>query len=347
MLTKKEEQKFNYPVFAIVYGNPGAGKTTLALSAPRPLLIDLDNGLRRVEYKYRTDVLNENSLDELYKDLSEIDLSNYDSIVIDTGGGLDNLIIDKIKETPTNLQKDGNITLKAYGILKDESVKLVKYILEDLKKHLVLVYHIEQSEIKNSNNETITQTKVLSSGKAKNIFWSMADIGMFVTKFNNKVYCDFSCLESRFTKQTKGLTSSFEITLTEEKPQNDFLTKAFKIVQQNWNADNEEKLIYERQIKFKEKINLCKDENDLLNCRKELASGNFDKTIVVELLHHLKDKEKELKFEWNKDKKVYKPIKEEKVEESKQETKEGVNTEEKVTKELKENVKSVDNGNTN
>ena len=39
----------------LIYGEPGIGKTSVALSAPKPLLIDFDNGLRRVAKQYQTD----------------------------------------------------------------------------------------------------------------------------------------------------------------------------------------------------------------------------------------------------------------------------------------------------
>ena len=50
MIVKPSEMKFEgKKLFIIVAGVPGIGKTTLALSAPKPLLIDLDKGVDRVE----------------------------------------------------------------------------------------------------------------------------------------------------------------------------------------------------------------------------------------------------------------------------------------------------------
>lgn len=49
MIVKPEEMDFSGRKIAmIVAGVPGIGKTTLALSAPKPLLIDLDDGVSRV-----------------------------------------------------------------------------------------------------------------------------------------------------------------------------------------------------------------------------------------------------------------------------------------------------------
>ena len=49
-----EEMDFSGQKFsAILYGSPGVGKTTLALSAPDPVLIDFDRGVSRVRAQHR------------------------------------------------------------------------------------------------------------------------------------------------------------------------------------------------------------------------------------------------------------------------------------------------------
>lgn len=89
MIVKPSEMKFEgKKLFIIVAGVPGIGKTTLALSAPKPLLIDLDKGVDRVETRYRTDTDVVSSYEELRSDLEKADLSPYETIVIDTGGKL-------------------------------------------------------------------------------------------------------------------------------------------------------------------------------------------------------------------------------------------------------------------
>ena len=76
MITKPCEMKFDdKKLSVIIAGVPGIGKTTLALSSPKPLLIDLDKGVSRVEARYRTDTVVVNSYEELMKDLKEGNLS--------------------------------------------------------------------------------------------------------------------------------------------------------------------------------------------------------------------------------------------------------------------------------
>ena len=51
----------------LIAGYPGIGKTTLGLSAPKPLLIDVDFGINRVMASARKDYIQPNTYDELLK----------------------------------------------------------------------------------------------------------------------------------------------------------------------------------------------------------------------------------------------------------------------------------------
>ena len=77
------ENKFR----VLIAGYPGIGKTTLGLSAPRPLLIDVDFGINRVMASVRKDYIQPETYEQLLEDLNG-DLSDYETIVIDTGGKL-------------------------------------------------------------------------------------------------------------------------------------------------------------------------------------------------------------------------------------------------------------------
>lgn len=41
-IVKAQDFKMRHTYTALIYGKPGTGKTTLALSAPNPLLLDFD-----------------------------------------------------------------------------------------------------------------------------------------------------------------------------------------------------------------------------------------------------------------------------------------------------------------
>lgn len=48
LIKKSNELVIPSTVKMMIYGQAGMGKTTVALSAPKPLLLDFDNGVKRV-----------------------------------------------------------------------------------------------------------------------------------------------------------------------------------------------------------------------------------------------------------------------------------------------------------
>lgn len=78
----------------IIYGQAGMGKTTFALSAPKPLLLDFDNGVKRVnsDHLNGVDIVQVTSWQDVQALFNE-DLSAYETIVVDTIGKMMDYII--------------------------------------------------------------------------------------------------------------------------------------------------------------------------------------------------------------------------------------------------------------
>ena len=91
-IKKKNEIELPKVILGCIVGVPGIGKTTLALSAPSPLLLDTDNGIHRVQSEYRADCVQVKSYQDIL-DVLEEDLSDYKTIVIDTLGELVNFML--------------------------------------------------------------------------------------------------------------------------------------------------------------------------------------------------------------------------------------------------------------
>lgn len=92
LIRKPAELEIPQRIKMLVYGQAGMGKTTLALSAPKPLLLDFDNGVHRVNYGHQTDTVQIGNWKEANDVLKE-DLSAYDTIVVDTIGKMMDYII--------------------------------------------------------------------------------------------------------------------------------------------------------------------------------------------------------------------------------------------------------------
>ena len=62
----------------LISGSPGLGKTTLACSAPKPLVFDFDRGIDRMEYSYIPQYSQCDSYSEFLNDLETADYKGYD-----------------------------------------------------------------------------------------------------------------------------------------------------------------------------------------------------------------------------------------------------------------------------
>ncbi len=141
LLKNPSELKDNIRLIGLFYGQPGVGKTTLALSALKPVLIDADNGMRRVSKRFQVPSLPLTNYADLLALMESPELDPFDTIIIDTLGRLIERIGDYIAaENPTYRQKDGSLSLKGFGKLKIEFQRLLRLAI-DHKKHLIFVAH--------------------------------------------------------------------------------------------------------------------------------------------------------------------------------------------------------------
>ena len=229
----------------LVAGYPGIGKSTLALSAPRPLHIDVDFGIDRIEPRYRADYIQPKSYEEILQDLKPENLTDYDTLVFDTGGKLISLMsLWAIKQNEKYGQRDGSLSLKGYGFVGKEFVRLMDYCFYELKKHIVMVFHA--IEEKDGDN---TRLRIKVEGQTKNNVWETQDLGGFVEMIGNKRTIGFSNCEKYFAKGTRGVSGVMEIPALTPTSKNDFLTKLFemynaKSAEETAKAE-EEKKVYE------------------------------------------------------------------------------------------------------
>ena len=207
----------------LIAGYPGIGKSTLALSAPNPLHIDVDFGIDRIEPRYRKAYIQPQSYDEILGDLTPINLQNYDTLVFDTGGKLISLMsLWAIKKDPKYGQRDGSLSLKGYGFVGKEFVRLMDYCFYELQKNIVIVFHA--TEEKDGDN---TRLRIKVEGQTKNNVWEPMDLGGFVEIYGNDRTIGFSNCERYFAKGTRGIHGVWQVPeLGPDKP-NDFLTRLF------------------------------------------------------------------------------------------------------------------------
>lgn len=255
MLAKGSEIKVKSVFSGLIFGAPGVGKTTMGLSAPRPLLIDCDNGVERVDYRHRRDVLickpkNFNEIIDVVNKHSD----ECDTFVIDTIGALVDYMLDQVMEDDPKLrQRDGSPTLKAYGAI----IPIFKSLIATIKikgKSVLFIGHSDERV-----EDDITKYRVQCAGKTANILISMLDFVGFYDVMGNKRVITFSPSERAYAKNSLGLDPVITVPDISTN-NNDFIEKtiAAAIDKRATEANSETQKLFDSLIKeMKERVDAC------------------------------------------------------------------------------------------
>lgn len=288
----------------LIAGYPGIGKTTLGLSAPKPLLIDVDFGINRVMASARKDYIQPESYEELLNDLSG-DLSDYETIVVDTGGKLLELMKTYvIKNDIKNAKKDGTLSLQGYGAVGREFTRFMNYIYFELKKHCVIIFHAVEEK-----QDEDTKLRILVEGSTKNTVWQNVELGGFIEMRGNKKTIGFDNCERYFAKSSFGIKGNHIIPELDENTPNDFLTKLFE--QADNNIHQESKVFEEQRKEYEEVINKYVPIIENMTPETVQEVSDLMKTIEhkltskKELSARFLEKLKSLNMQWNKETQQY------------------------------------------
>ena len=288
----------------LIAGYPGIGKTTLGLSAPKPLLIDVDFGINRTMASVRKDYIQPESYDELLNDLKG-DLSEYETIVIDTGGKLLDLMkAYVIKNDIKNAKKDGTLSLQGYGAVGREFTRFMNYIYFDLRKHCVIIFHAVEEK-----QDEDTKLRILVEGSTKNTVWQNVELGGFIEMRGDKKVIGFNNCERYFAKSSFGIKGNYTIPELDGTQQNDFLTKLFE--QANKNIQEESKVFEAERKEYQEVMDkyIPVIENMTVETVQEISdlmqTIEHKLTSKKELSNRFLEKLKSLNMQWNKEKQQY------------------------------------------
>lgn len=134
LIKKSSELEMPTTIKMMVYGQAGMGKTTFALSADKPLLLDFDNGVKRVNMSHLdgVDIVQVTNWLDVQQVMRE-DLSGYNSIVVDTiGKMMDFIIMYKCGFKQPRVQDWGGINAEFANFVRT---------LGSLGKNIIFVAH--------------------------------------------------------------------------------------------------------------------------------------------------------------------------------------------------------------
>ncbi len=238
MIKKPEEMTFSDKKFSmLLYGAPGVGKTTLALSAPDPIIIDFDRGMSRVKAQHRKTAIFCDTYEEVLNDIKSPEVSDCQTLIIDTGGSFVTFLQDwAMRTNPTvNRQKNGAISLKGFGAVKSEFSRFTSMVKDVMNKNIIYVFHSQEQQDKDGN----AQQRLMCEGAAKNIVWTPCDFGGYVQMIGDQRVICFSPEQEFFAKGCHGINGKYTIPNLGDADSNDFLTRIFDKAKANIEAENE------------------------------------------------------------------------------------------------------------
>lgn len=238
MIVRPESMDFSKQKFsAIIYGAPGVGKTTLALSASNPILIDFDDGVSRVRASHRAPTIVCNTYEDVLADIDSPEIKDFDTIIIDTGGSFVTYLKDwAFRNKPDAKTKSGQFnSLKGFGYVKSEFTSFTNKIKTVLRKNIIYVFHSVEHADKDGN----PIQRLMCEGSCRNTVWNPCDFGGYVQMVDNKRIICFSPTQEYFAKGTHGITGEMPIPVLDDKTPNNFLATIFEKARQNIISEND------------------------------------------------------------------------------------------------------------
>lgn len=156
-------------ITAMIYGQPGAGKTSLSCTSSNALLIDCDKGAHRSQYRAATlSVSKWEDVSQIIDPSNKAALDGYDTIVVDTIDKLLDMITDYIGRAEVSElgakysgslfdRKRMALTLQGFGTLKGIFGNFFRR-LQAMGKDVILIAH--ETNEKGNGEEAVKIPKV-------------------------------------------------------------------------------------------------------------------------------------------------------------------------------------------
>lgn len=312
LIKKANELNIQNKIKGLIYGQPGTGKTTLGLSAPKPLLFDFDNGVHRVNFAHLdgVDTVQVSSYQDFIDVIEKEDLSPYETLLVDTGGKCLDFMGDYIIKRNSKMGKaNGTLTLQGYGERKAEFSALNRKI-SSMNKHVIFIAH---RETKTEGDET-RYIPQFGGSNYDSLVTELDLVGYLEANGRDRIIT-FDPTSRNDGKNTCNLPSSIKIPITvneqgEAVGKNNFFSE---FVMKSY-----AKRLEVRQDSI-QKYNVLIDElrNEILLITDEVSANDFvsridafehigsSKVISGQLLQA---KVKELNLVYNKDAKSYEKV---------------------------------------
>jgi len=262
-----------------IYSQPGLGKTSLAFTASRPLLLDFDKGSHRAVD--RKDVVQVSD----WRDIAGItaaDVEPYDTIIIDTAGkALDTLAQDIIRGN-SRLSNGGALSQQGWGQLGVRFAAFLK-MLRGFGKDVILIAHMDEQK----DGDAIKERLKISGG-SKDLILTDSDVIARISIISKARYLVFSPTETAFGKDPAGM-AEMPVPDASAPEYADCLAQILTAIKDKMNEASDAQLAHKQEVAwFEEKLpQMFKAEEINAVLGRAKMAGRDVARLVVERAKHL------------------------------------------------------------
>ncbi len=309
MIQHGYEMDFTNQNFGVIlYGAPGIGKTTLAMSdgvnGADTLVLDLERGIGRTKPVHRMSamVLTAENFEEVKAVLDTPEAAKAKNIVIDTCGAL----VDYIKDWAFRTKQDARTkngtwnNMKGFGYVKAEIESFTNRIKNVMHKNIIYIFHCDEKADKDGN----PVQRLRCEGSFRNTVWTGIDFGAYVQMIGNQRMACFSPEQEYFAKGCHGIEGQFPIPALVPGAKNDFLKWMFDTARKNMQAEQDElgpiMAQYEKAMEtIRMTIDTVVDADTANIAAKGIPNIEHALTSKAEASAMLKEKTKQLGLRWS------------------------------------------------
>lgn len=239
-VTKSDEIIKVDTICTTIYSQPGLGKTSLAFTSSRPLLLDFDKGAHRAHD--RKDVVQVSQWSDV-AGIKADDLKGYDTIVLDTvGKALDCLAADIVK-SGAKFAYGGALNQQGWGQL---GVRFGAYLrlLRSFGKDVILISHMDEQKDGDGIKE-----RLKISGGTKDLVLTDSDVIGRIFIHNRQRSIVFSPTETAFGKDPAQV-GTVEIPDVSDPMFSTFMTDMTNRIKDGLNSLSEEQIARKSEVEW-------------------------------------------------------------------------------------------------
>lgn len=289
---KADEQMTVNNVTVLIYGEAGAGKTSLASTSNNNLLLDFDKGAHRSAFRKDTFAVTDwGQIESNYNEFLKF-IKNYDTIIIDTADSMLEFMGAYANEKNPKLRYN---KLQWYGAIKDLFLNFVN-TMKTQNKDIIFIAHVKE---KDEGDIRIKRPAIMGGSYDKVL--QTADFVGFVSYKDNKRTLDFTPSEYHVGKNS----AKFElITIPDFAIDTNFFATKLSEMKQSLSAMTETQ---KQALNFMNDITLQISEAENLGVLNDIIAytSNQSNVIKIQVFKLLEQKATELNGVWDGKKKLF------------------------------------------